>query len=120
MKQYYTYIMASKKRGTLYTGMTDDLRRRIHEHKANLLQGFTRRYGVHTLVYFERFRNVDSAILREKRIKAWKRSWKIEMIEQLNPDWCDLSEDEEALLSFLRKQESILGAQRMDSGSSPE
>jgi len=86
MKQYYVYILASRTRGTLYTGMTDDLRRRVREHKENRIDGFTRRYGVHRLVYLERFNHVDCAILREKRIKAWKRQWKIELIERLNPE----------------------------------
>ncbi len=90
MKQYYIYILASKKDGVLYTGMTNDLVRRVYEHKNNLIKGFTKRYNVKMLIYYEITTDVNEAILREKRIKKWKHSWKIELIEKTNPNWRDL------------------------------
>ena len=90
MKQYYTYIMASKKDGILYTGVTSDLIKRIQEHKNNTYSGFTKRYLIHKLVHFEVFEDVYEALTREKRIKKWKRQWKIELIEESNPQWKDL------------------------------
>jgi len=89
-KQYYVYILASKKNGTLYTGVTNDLIRRVYEHKHNLIEGFTKKYNVHRLVYFEIIEDVNSAIHREKCIKRWKRAWKIELIEKNNAEWRDL------------------------------
>ena len=90
MKSYYVYILASKRNGTLYIGITSDLIKRVYEHKNNLVDGFTKKYKIHNLVYFEETNDVQSAIKREKQIKAWKRSWKIELIESKNPDWKDL------------------------------
>jgi putative endonuclease len=87
---YYVYILASRRNGTLYVGVTNDLLRRVYEHKNNLVAGFTRRYGVHLLVYFESTSDVTSAIQREKQIKKWNRAWKFELIERVNPDWKDL------------------------------
>ena len=92
MKTYYIYILASKRNGTLYIGITNDLTRRIFEHKTGLINGFTKKYSVNKLVYFESTNDVNAAILREKRLKKWKRQWKIELIEKSNPDWNDLSE----------------------------
>jgi len=89
-KQPAVYILASKRNGTLYTGVTSDLVKRIWEHKNNLAEGFTRRYGVHRLVRYELHENMESAIQREKRLKEWKRVWKLELIERTNPDWQDL------------------------------
>ncbi|NOZ64601.1 MAG: GIY-YIG nuclease family protein [Caldiserica bacterium] len=89
-KQYYVYILASKKNGTLYTGITSNLIRRVYEHKNNLIEGFTKKYNVHQLVYFEVVEDVNAAIHREKCIKKWKRAWKIELIEKNNPEWKDL------------------------------
>ena len=120
MDYYYVYILASKKKGTLYTGVTNNLRRRVFEHKNNLVKGFTSKYNVHNLVYFERYNNIISAITREKRIKAWKRQWKIEMIEKVNHNWIDLFEDEKALVLFLRRQTSLVNEENMDSKSSLE
>ena len=120
MKQYYVYILANEKRGTLYTGITNNLRRRAYEHKNDIIEGFTKKYRVHRLVYFERFRDVRAAIFREKQIKAWKRQWKVKMIEMCNPCWEDLFETEDALVSFLRRQESIVCAKTVDSKSSLE
>ena len=82
--------MASKPYGTLYVGMTGNLAGRASEHKEDLREGFTRKYGVHLLVWFEEFANVSDAILREKRIKKWQRAWKIELIEKINPEWKDM------------------------------
>ncbi len=86
------YIVASKRNGTLYTGVTSDLSRRIDEHKNGAVEGFTKRYGVHTLVYCEFHADMRTAIAREEQLKKWNRAWKLELIEQNNPDWHDLSE----------------------------
>ena len=85
------YILASRRHGTLYVGVTSDLSRRVWEHKNDLIDGFTKRYSVHTLVYAEHHATMADAIFREKCIKKWLRAWKIELIEQVNPDWADLS-----------------------------
>jgi putative endonuclease len=84
------YILASKRNGTLYVGVTSDLNRRIWEHKTGVVEGFTKRYGVHLLVYAEFHSTMVEAILREKRIKAWRRAWKLILIEETNPTWRDL------------------------------
>jgi putative endonuclease len=89
-KQYYVYIICNKPNGTLYTGITSDLIKRIWQHKKGLVEGFSKKYGVKTLVYFEVLKDVEEAILREKRIKKWNRKWKINLIEKANPDWNDL------------------------------
>ena len=87
---YFVYILASKTNGTLYIGMTNNLIKRVDQHKKNLTKGFTQKYGVHRLVYFEQFRDVCYAINREKRMKEWQRQWKINLIEKNNPNWEDL------------------------------
>jgi len=87
------YILASRRNGTLYVGVTSDLMKRVWEHKNDFVEGFTKRYGVHTLVWYERHETMESAIDREKAIKEWKRIWKLEMIERTNPDWKDLYQD---------------------------
>lgn len=92
-KQRAVYILASKRRGTLYTGVTSELRKRIWEHKNDLVDGFTKWYGVHTLVYYELHGTMSSAIRREKQIKNWTRAWKMQLIEQGNPEWRDLWPD---------------------------
>ena len=84
--------MASKKNGTLYTGVTNDLKRRVYEHKDGTVKGFTEKYSVATLVYFEQGVDIRSAIAREKQLKNWKREWKIDLIESLNPYWLDLAD----------------------------
>jgi len=89
-KQPAVYMMASKRNGTLYIGVTSCLVKRIWEHKNNSATGFTKRYGVHDLVWYELHANMESAIEREKRIKEWKRAWKLRLIESFNPDWRDL------------------------------
>jgi putative endonuclease len=90
MAQYFCYILTSGKYGTLYTGVTNDLIRRVYEHREGLLSGFTLKYKVHQLVWFEVFENIESAIQREKQIKKWNRAWKIQLIEENNPAWNDL------------------------------
>ena len=89
-KQPAVYILTSKRNGTLYTGVTSKLVKRVWEHKNNMVEGFTKRYSVHKLVWYELHENMESAILKEKRIKGWKRTWKLQMIENDNPDWQDL------------------------------
>ncbi|MGH9893744.1 MAG: GIY-YIG nuclease family protein [bacterium] len=90
MKQPAVYILASRRNGTLYTGVTSDLVKRVWEHRSNLIEGFTKRYGVHSLVYFELHGDMYQAIQREKQIKKWNRAWKIELIEKTNLQWRDL------------------------------
>ena len=90
---YFVYIMASMKNGTLYLGVTNNLVRRVYEHKNDLVDGFTRKYSVHDLVYYEQTDDVLSAIAREKQLKKWQRKWKIELIEEMNPGWRDLYPD---------------------------
>jgi putative endonuclease len=90
MKEYYVYMMASKKNGTLYTGVTSDLIKRVYEHRTGAAPGFTKTYKVNLLVYYEVHGDVMEAIKREKNIQAWKRLWKIRLIEEENPSWEDL------------------------------
>ncbi|MHC5061619.1 MAG: GIY-YIG nuclease family protein [Planctomycetota bacterium] len=92
MKTYYVYIMASES-GTLYTGMTGNIKKRVYEHKNHLIEGFTDKYNVSKLLYLETFREPTSAIKREKQIKAWRREKKVALIDTKNPGWQDLSED---------------------------
>ena len=89
-RYYYTYILASQRNGTLYVGITSNLVKRIHEHKSDLVDGFTKTYSVHDLVYFEQHLDVHQAIRREKRLKEWPRKWKLALIEVDNPEWRDL------------------------------
>ncbi len=89
-KQPAVYMLASKRNGTLYIGVTSDLIKRIWEHRNDLVEGFTSRYNVHRLVWYELHENMESAITREKRLKNWKRKWKLEIIENSNPEWLDL------------------------------
>jgi len=86
----FVYLLASRKHGTLYLGVTNDLLRRVYEHKQKLLPGFTARYGVDRLVWFETYDDPTTAITREKEVKKWRRDWKIALIERDNPDWLDL------------------------------
>ena len=90
---YYVYIMASKRNGTLYIGVTNDLVRRVYEHKSDFVSSFTKTYGTHSLVYFEQTNDVDAALNREKRLKHWLRKWKIALLEERNPEWKDLWEE---------------------------
>ena len=89
-RQPAVYIPASKRNGTLYIGVTSDLVKRVWEHRNGLVEGFSKRYGVHRLVWYEPHGSVESAIQREKRLKEWKRSWKIRSVEKINPGWEDL------------------------------
>ena len=90
---YHVYILASKKYGTLYTGVTGDLITRIYQHKTKTLEGFTKKHNIHTLVYYESHEDIHEAITREKQIKKWKRNWKIDLIEQDNSEWHDLYDE---------------------------
>jgi putative endonuclease len=91
-KTYYVYILASKRNGTLYIGVTNDLARRVWEHREGLVPGFTKKYGVKTLVYYETFDDINAAIHRETRLKKYKREWKMNMIQQNNIEWRDLTD----------------------------
>ena len=91
---FFVYIMASGKNGTLYIGSTDDLARRVHEHQSKAQPGFTARYGCTHLVWFEAHEAREDALLRERRLKEWRRSWKLLLIEARNPEWRDLAETE--------------------------
>jgi putative endonuclease len=93
MSNYYVYILSNKKNGLLYTGVTNNLVRRIYEHKNNLIPGFTKKYNLRCLVYYELQNDINFAIVREKNIKKWNRDWKVEMIELKNPNWKDLYEE---------------------------
>jgi putative endonuclease len=85
--------MSNKKDGTLYIGITNDLKRRVYEHKNGIIKGFTKKYNLDKLIYFEEFKNIEEAIIREKMMKKWNRTWKTEIIEKFNPDWKDLNND---------------------------
>lgn len=93
MKNFYVYILCNKRNGTLYIGVTSELIKRIYEHKNNLVDGFTKKYNVHRLVWYEIHTTSETAINREKHIKKWKRKWKLELIEKNNPEWNDLYEN---------------------------
>ncbi|QQS38818.1 GIY-YIG nuclease family protein [Candidatus Woesebacteria bacterium] len=92
-KTYYVYILASKRNGTLYIGVTNNLERRMYEHKHHLIKGFTQKHNVSMLVYFEVTNDIEAALVREKQLKKWNRTWKLELIESVNPEWKDLSGD---------------------------
>ena len=92
-RNYFVYILASKRNGTLYVGITNDVIRRVDEHKRDMIAGFTKKYAVHTLVFYETFENPTDAIAYEKRLKRWRREWKVKLIEDRNPTWRDLFAD---------------------------
>ena len=92
-KEFWVYILASKRNGTLYIGVTSTLAERVWQHKNRLVEGFTNKHDVHKLVYFEAFADPESAITREKQMKKWRRAWKIRLIEESNPEWRDLYEE---------------------------
>lgn len=92
-KEYFVYILTSKYNGTLYIGVTSDLKKRVFEHKNKLTKGFTEKYNVHQLVYYEQVSDIYSALTREKQLKTWKRDWKIRIINEFNPRWKDLYDD---------------------------
>ena len=89
-KAGFVYIMSNQKNGTLYIGVTSDLIRRVYQHKNNLVEGFTQKYALHNLVYYESFYSIMDAIAREKQLKNWRREWKVNQIKSMNPDWHDL------------------------------
>ncbi len=91
-KQPCVYLLANRRNGTLYAGVTSSLVKRVWEHKNNFVEGFSKRYGAHMLVWYEMHETMESAILREKQIKKWRREWKINVIQAMNPEWCDLSD----------------------------
>ena len=93
VRKFYIYMLASHRNGTLYIGMTNDLLRRVREHKSGLVEGFTKRYSVHMLVWYEVAESASSAIQREKQLKHWRRAWKLRMIEEGNPAWRDLFDE---------------------------
>ena len=90
MKQYYVYILAGKRNGTLYIGVTNNLTRRVYEHKNNIFDGFTKQHNVKTLVYYEKYDDIQKAITGEKQMKKWNRQWKMRLIDHFNPKWKDL------------------------------
>ena len=92
-KLYFVYILASRRNGTLYIGVTNNLLKRVDQHRRNLMEGFTNNYGVHRLVYYEQFRDIRLAIGREKQLKKWNRRWKLDLIEKDNPQWHDLFDE---------------------------
>lgn len=93
MRRYWVYMMASQKNGTLYIGVTNDLSRRAYQHRVKAVEGFTKRYGVSMLVWYEEYGDIHEAIAREKMMKRWERAWKVKLIEEMNPDWRDIYED---------------------------
>ncbi len=92
-KQFYVYILANKRNGTLYLGVTSDLIKRVWQHKNSFADGFTKKYGINKLVYYEVYEDMENAIIREKQLKKWKRVWKLELIEEKNSGWRDLYVD---------------------------
>ena len=92
-KDFYVYMMASQKNGTIYVGVTSDLKKRVWQHKNNVVEGFTEKYDVHDFVWYEHHENAESAITKEKRMKDWRRDWKVKRIVEMNPDWKDLYDD---------------------------
>ena len=105
MKKFYVYILCNKRNGTLYAGVTSDLIKRVYEHKNNLVEGFTQKYNVRRLVWYEMHETAETAIMKEKQIKAWKRQWKLRLIEGDNPDWNDLYDVICEKTGFLPSQE---------------
>lgn len=93
MSDYFVYILTNKRNGTLYVGFTGELLERVYAHKHDLVDGFTKKYKIHTLVYFEPCDDYDAALQREKQVKEWKRKWKVELIEKTNPLWLDLYDE---------------------------
>ena len=90
---FYVYILATRKDGPIYVGVTNDLHRRVFEHKTHVIRGFTAKYNVDRLVYFEVFESIEAATAREKKLKKWRREWKVALIERENPEWRDLAEE---------------------------
>lgn len=107
MKRYYVYILTNKYDKIFYVGFTDDIQRRINEHKNKVFEGFTKKYNVDKLVYLEKHLTINEAQLREKRIKRWRREWKKELIEKINPNWNDLSENFNKVLTSIEKTDLL-------------
>lgn len=114
MNQFYIYILTNKPKGTLYVGFTNDLRRRMSEHKNKSFEGFTKKYNLDKLVYFETALTPEYAQMREKRIKKWNRQWKIELIERTNPEWKDLSAGFDKELSNTEKMDLLFGKEKIE------
>ncbi|MCK9393913.1 MAG: GIY-YIG nuclease family protein [Candidatus Paceibacterota bacterium] len=93
MNSYFVYILSNKKNGVLYVGVTNDICRRIYEHKHKIVEGFSSKYNLSILVYYEETSSIESAIEKEKRLKKWNREWKVRLVEENNPEWRDLSRD---------------------------
>jgi putative endonuclease len=100
MKQPCVYILASQRNGTLYIGVTSDIYKRMAEHRQGLIEGFTKKYGVKMLVYYEMHETMEAAFLREKRLKEWRREWKLRLIERMNPEWRDLFDENSSEILF--------------------
>lgn len=109
MKQYFVYILSNRRNGTLYVGFTDDIIKRMYEHKNKIFEGFTKDHHINKLVYFETVLTLNEAISREKRIKKWNRKWKVELIEKNNPEWIDLSKDFTKKLTAMEKMDLLFG-----------
>ena len=93
MRRYYVYILANRRYGVLYVGVTNDLLRRMIQHRAKIVPGFTKEYGVIRLVYFEEYSSITEARARERSLKRWRRAWKLALVDQMNPEWRDLIEE---------------------------
>ena len=93
MRRYYVYILANRRYGVMYVGLTNDLLRRMMQHRAKVVPGFTNEYGVVRLVYFEEYASITEARARERSLKRWRRAWKLALVDKLNPEWCDLTEE---------------------------
>lgn len=93
LRKYYVYILTNKRNGTLYIGVTSDLIKRVWQHKNDIFEGFSKKYKTHRLIYFEEYSSIELALNREKRLKNWQRTWKIELVEAFNPYWRDLYEN---------------------------
>ncbi|MBS0239405.1 MAG: GIY-YIG nuclease family protein [Proteobacteria bacterium] len=120
MKRPCAYILASKPYGTIYVGVTSDLRRRMAQHEQGLIEGFTRKYDVKKLVYYEMHDAMDAAILREKKLKRWRREWKYRLIEQMNPEWRNLFDPATGEIAFGSADEPDLEFDPVDDlGGSP-
>ena len=104
-KQFYAYMLASKRNGTLYLGVTSDIVKRVWQHKNSLAEGFTKKYGIKRLVYYEIHKDAENALKREKQLKKWRRAWKLELIEEKNSEWRDLYADICQQTGFPRSRE---------------
>ena len=113
MKEFYVYILTNKYNKIFYIGFTDDIQGRIDEHKSKIYDGFTKKYNVNKLVYFEAHLTIEEAQLQEKRLKRWRREWKKELIEKTNPKWNDLSDNFEKILTSKEKMDLLFGKSKL-------